>query len=373
MHYRIPERHRFRQRTRVWDRTAPNFDDTFLQLEALLAGVPDERFNVMWSRYGALPESFPAETTRLAQDIARDAESPYAKALALSQWLGAHSAYSLGPVAPPAGEDFVTHFIGTGEGHCVYYASALAAMARCVGIPSRYVVGFALERQGENLFKATGATAHAWTELYFNGIGWLEMDPLLWDAEEPLNRGLIRSSTGLGGTVIMMPPERPEPEFGTSAALSLGPRGEPLPPELRVTLLLAGIAAVIIAWRAGIRLALTRQARRFALGRVCRKTKGAFPALDTYCKDIAKQLALLGLRPLPGETLRVFSARADRLIVLEGAAYSPVAEALSDYWFAGKAPAKEQIEAACRYHGALEARLLQVLGKWPYIAKRGLR
>jgi hypothetical protein len=142
---------------------------------------------------------------------------------------------------------------------------------------------------------------------------------------------------------------------------------------MRVALLLAGAAAAFAAWKASVRLALTRQARRFALARILRKTKGAFPALDAYNKDIVKQLGLLGLKASPGETLRAFSQRADRLVIIDGAAYTGGADALSDYWFAGKEPAEAQIEAACRYHRALEARLLSELGKWPYIAKRGLR
>jgi hypothetical protein len=58
-------------------------------------------------------------------------------------------------------------------GYCQYYASAMAVMARSLGIPARVAVGFAPgEDIGDDLYLVREANAHAWVEVYFPGYGW---------------------------------------------------------------------------------------------------------------------------------------------------------------------------------------------------------
>ena len=63
----------------------------------------------------------------------------------------------------------------------VYYAAAATEAFRAYGIPARYVEGYYLsadqiqkEESGTNTL--TGADAHAWVEVYFDGVGWLPLD-----------------------------------------------------------------------------------------------------------------------------------------------------------------------------------------------------
>ena len=77
-------------------------------------------------------------------------------------------------------EDFV---INRKSGHCEYFASALALMLRCVGVPTRLVSGF----KGGNVNAISGAFeveqrhAHVWVEAFIeerNGYGsWMTVDP----------------------------------------------------------------------------------------------------------------------------------------------------------------------------------------------------
>jgi transglutaminase-like putative cysteine protease len=90
--------------------------------------------------------------------------------------------YTLKPEHDWETVDFVDGFLQAGEGYCVHFASAMVVLARTQGIPARYVEGFALkplrENQGNNKrWLADGTGAHAWAELYFEGIGWLTFDP----------------------------------------------------------------------------------------------------------------------------------------------------------------------------------------------------
>ena len=88
--------------------------------------------------------------------------------------------------APPAGQDGVDYFLfDIREGYCDYYASAMAVMARAVGIPARVAAGYA---QGEyntetEAYRVREKDAHAWVEVYFPRFGWVEFEPT---AAEPL-------------------------------------------------------------------------------------------------------------------------------------------------------------------------------------------
>ena len=70
------------------------------------------------------------------------------------------------------------------QGHCEYFASAMAVMLRTVGIPSRLVNGF----RGGEFNDLTGSyivrarDAHSWVEAYFPGSGWITFDPTPADA-----------------------------------------------------------------------------------------------------------------------------------------------------------------------------------------------
>jgi len=89
--------------------------------------------------------------------------------------------YTLDRVSPMAGTDPLAYFLEQSrEGHCEYFASALAAMCQSVGVEARMVTGYHVsERESEdsNVFIVRESHAHAWTEVKLaNGI-WREYDP----------------------------------------------------------------------------------------------------------------------------------------------------------------------------------------------------
>ena len=82
------------------------------------------------------------------------------------------------PDVPPDSQDFVTYFLYVGkEGYCTYYASAMTVMCRMAGLPARYVEGFEAQPAADGFAYVTGKDAHAWTEVYFKGFGWVPFDP----------------------------------------------------------------------------------------------------------------------------------------------------------------------------------------------------
>jgi protein-glutamine gamma-glutamyltransferase len=66
-----------------------------------------------------------------------------------------------------------------GRGYCQQFSGAMALMLRMVGIPSRVAAGFSpgTPKHGGGRYTVRDFDAHAWVEVYFNGIGWVAFDP----------------------------------------------------------------------------------------------------------------------------------------------------------------------------------------------------
>lgn len=129
-------------------------------------------------QYLELPKNLPQRVYDLAEEQTAGLSSNYDKIKALEAYIKQFP-YTLSPDETPRGEDFVDHFLfEEKQGYCVYHASALAVLSRCVGIPTRYVEGYALpEQRNENgTFTVTSSCAHAWTEAYFPGFGWVPFE-----------------------------------------------------------------------------------------------------------------------------------------------------------------------------------------------------
>lgn len=60
-----------------------------------------------------------------------------------------------------------------GRGVCQDHAHVLIAAAHCVDIPARYVSGYLFATEDGQMHEA----AHAWAELWVDGLGWVGFDP----------------------------------------------------------------------------------------------------------------------------------------------------------------------------------------------------
>lgn len=83
------------------------------------------------------------------------------------------------------GEDFVDHFLEYRKGYCTHFATLGTLMFRNMGIPARYVTGYAVSYNF--ISKTSGGSvhyvsdvkdddAHAWCEIYVADIGWIPVD-----------------------------------------------------------------------------------------------------------------------------------------------------------------------------------------------------
>lgn len=125
----------------------------------------------------------------LAEEVTRNAATPYDKAVAVEAYL--HDKYRYTLILPRrlAQDPIADFLLVRKEGHCEYFASAMAVMLRSLGIPARLVNGF---RNGEfntitGSYIVRASQAHTWVEVFFPGNGWVSFDPTPADPKQVPN------------------------------------------------------------------------------------------------------------------------------------------------------------------------------------------
>ena len=126
-----------------------------------------------------LPPRMDPRVKDLSEQITSQAATPYDKAVAIELYLSKNYGYTtfLGSTPP---EDPIAYFLfERKEGHCEYFASAMAVMLRTVGIPSRVVNGFRGAQFNDltDTYIVRGRQAHSWVEAYIPGYQWVTFDP----------------------------------------------------------------------------------------------------------------------------------------------------------------------------------------------------
>ncbi|MCX8025729.1 MAG: transglutaminase-like domain-containing protein [Thermanaerothrix sp.] len=129
-------------------------------------------------RYLEVPASL--SLSKLAGMITGGLDNPYDQVMAITHYLRENYVYSATIPTPPRDRDPILWFLyDSKQGFCNYYATAEVLLVRSLGIPARLAVGYA---QGEpdptnTQFTVRQKHSHAWPEVYFPGIGWVEFEP----------------------------------------------------------------------------------------------------------------------------------------------------------------------------------------------------
>ncbi|MFH2104460.1 MAG: transglutaminaseTgpA domain-containing protein [Chloroflexota bacterium] len=213
-------------------------------------------------RYLQLPDDFSPRVRALAEELAADLETPYEKAAAITFYLRRTIRYSTTIPQRPDTRDPMDWFLfDQQKGFCNYYASAEVLMLRSVGVPARLAVGFA---QGQfnastDTYTVTWMDTHAWPEVYFPGIGWVEFEPTA--NQPPLNRPRgLDPGQETARDFTPPAPDVDEPTFGiagvqdptgdTPGGETTAEQGQPfsfhLPVEFSIGL--AGIVLLLVVW-----------------------------------------------------------------------------------------------------------------------------
>ncbi|GAB2839531.1 DUF3488 and transglutaminase-like domain-containing protein [Streptomyces deserti] len=129
--------------------------------------------------YTQLPDSLPSVVARTARRITEGATSHYDEAVKLQDYFAVTGGFEYDTqVQVGSGSEGLARFLRDKQGFCVHFSFAMAAMARSLGIPARVAVGFAPGApQADGSVSVGLRDAHAWPELYFEGVGWTRFEP----------------------------------------------------------------------------------------------------------------------------------------------------------------------------------------------------
>lgn len=197
-------------------------------------------------RYLALPDQVPDRVLALARDLTATEPTPYDQAVAIESYLRTFS-YTLDVHLPPPDRDAADYFLfDLKQGHCDYFATAMAVLARAAGLPARLVMGYASGTYDANSarFIVTKADAHAWVEVYFPGYGWVEFEPTA--SRPPIERPAESGPMEWPEPEEPLGPQEPPSAMGSRVAqfLRMGVLG-----SLAVAALVGIVWSVADGWR----------------------------------------------------------------------------------------------------------------------------
>jgi transglutaminase-like putative cysteine protease len=126
-----------------------------------------------------VPSSLPAIVEKTALRVTEGAANDYQRAVKLQDYFAVSGGFTYNTeVRAGSGSSAIARFLKDKEGFCVHFSFSMAAMARTLGIPARVAVGFTPgSPQADGRMSVGLRDAHAWPELYFEGVGWTRFEP----------------------------------------------------------------------------------------------------------------------------------------------------------------------------------------------------
>ncbi|MDP3712207.1 MAG: transglutaminaseTgpA domain-containing protein, partial [Mycobacteriales bacterium] len=159
--------------------------------------------------------------------IVADADTDYEQVLALQDHLRDTDVFTYDVTAKraPAGRDPLEFFLLDNQrGFCEQYASAMAALTRALGLPSRVAVGFTPGSLNEGTWTVTTNEAHAWPEVWFEGAGWVRFEPTP-RTDTTSVPPYAQPETSASGGPTAAPSATAEPSAAPSSTASTDPGG----------------------------------------------------------------------------------------------------------------------------------------------------
>lgn len=139
-----------------------------------------------------LPKEFNPRTLARARAWRAEADSDEAYIERLLRWF--HEAGFVYTMSPPLlGQHSVDEFLfGERRGFCEHYASAFTVLLRAAGIPARVVVGYQGGERNpwQGYLLVHQYDAHAWSEAWLPGRGWVRFDPTAAVSPERVEAGV---------------------------------------------------------------------------------------------------------------------------------------------------------------------------------------
>ena len=152
-----------------------------------------------------LPAAGNIKTRSLAKQLfAQSGSDPVRYMQAIQNWINqSEFRYTLSP--PRLNKDRIDSFLfETKAGFCEHYASSFTFMMRAAGIPARVVAGYQGGEMGRSgtVWEVRQLDAHAWTEVWLDGQGWVRVDPTAFVAPERVEQGMDALTQARGASLF---------------------------------------------------------------------------------------------------------------------------------------------------------------------------
>lgn len=348
-------------RTELQVRTNANsYRDGWVPYSAL-----DQRARMIQQQYTKLPEELPDRVRELAYDITEGYDTNYDKLKAIESFLTTYS-YTLSPGNIPEDADFVDYFLfDNQEGYCTAFASAMAVLARCVGIPTRYVEGFILTYEGEpvnGMYPIKSSQAHAWAEAYIKGVGWIpfEATASYYDTRYITWKKKVTSSEANAITPPPNPHDYKVDDFKPNIQDQKSIKEEEI--EKKTNLIHGIIISITTVIIIILMLLLYYYFNKMKYHKAF--TRGTYGTkMYMLFLRILRMIRLEGYYIYPQETILMLANRVKNQIYEDNITFQRVAEIFMKYRYAEAEITKEEYEAVARFHELMLERQRQERGR----------
>lgn len=191
--------------------------------------------------YTRLPESTRNELNAICRQAGLSSDDPDL-VWKVASFVQQSGEYDLSTEPYPSSDYAIWFLSQAHRGYCIHFATAAAVLYRSLGIPARVVGGFLVDTQAGRFVQVTGDDAHAWVEIYRNGLGWLPVEVTGFNGEpepntEPIEQEPDRPEDTTPPSSDPEPQESPDPEAPSAEGPDAGPGDGPgaapdLPPGL---------------------------------------------------------------------------------------------------------------------------------------------
>jgi transglutaminase-like putative cysteine protease len=191
-----------------------------------------------------LPD-IPSEVIETAREVTATATTPYDQARALQDWFRLEFVYD-DDVQRGHSDDAMLSFLRIRRGYCEQFAGTFAVMARALGLPSRVAVGFTSgQLRADGKYHVLGRNAHAWPEVWFDGVGWVLFEPTpsrgapgseqVTGAAPAQDETVVPGGTGDGDPEAAPTSTRPAAPTTTERDVNTGPASPTTAPQLPIS------------------------------------------------------------------------------------------------------------------------------------------
>jgi transglutaminase-like putative cysteine protease len=301
-----------------------------------------------------------AKVTALSEQLTAGKASDYDKAMAIQQYLREDGGFTYSLIlAPPAkdksgndaGFDPLTNFLVTKKGYCVQFATAMVMMSRAAGIPAHMALGFLPGTRSKGVWTVIAADAHAWPELYLDGLGWTRFEPTPSRAAPPAyatpatTGGTSGGGSTSGGATAPAPGKTAGTDIGDLPTSGGSSQGAGLSPASVFRWLTHGWGVVLFGSLVGLFGSLVVPlAARWRRRRDLITARTAAQRVEVQWGFLTSSLSDLGISPAPSRTPRQLRAYYEQEAFLDAeasAALGRAVQTLERSRYAGSAPAPD--------------------------------